>query len=38
MRNLERSKGIEGYSNIEDKIKGVSDQKEMLDNQKDQTL
>lgn len=38
MKNLERSKGIEGYSNIEDKIQGVSNQKEMLDHQKDQTL
>jgi len=38
MKNLERSKGIEGYSSIEDKIQGVSNQKELLDNQKDQTL
>ena len=38
MKNLERSKGIEGYSSIEDKIQGVSNMKEVLDNQKDQTL
>lgn len=31
MENLERAKGIQGYSNIEDKIQGVSNQKEMLD-------
>lgn len=34
MKNLERSKGIEGYSSIEDKIQGVSNQKEFLDDQK----
>ena len=38
MRQLEKSKGISGYSNIEDQIQGVSNQKEILDNQKDQTL
>lgn len=38
MENLEKAKGIHGYSNIEDKIQGVSNQKEILDNQKDQTL
>ena len=38
MQNLERAKGIQGYSNIEDKIQGVSNQKEMMDNQKDATL
>jgi hypothetical protein len=35
MENLEKAKGIHGYSNIEDKIQGVSNQKEILDNQKD---
>jgi len=38
MKNLERTKGISGYADIEDKIQGVSNQKELLDNQKDQTL
>lgn len=38
MKNLERQKGISGYSNIEDQIQGVSNQKEIFDNQKDQTL
>ena len=38
MKNLERSKGIEGYANIEDKIQGVSNMKEVLDNQKDLSL
>lgn len=38
MQNLEKSKGIMGYSNLEDQIQGVSNQKEALDNQKDQTL
>ena len=38
MKNLEKSKGISGYSNIEDQIQGVSSQKENLDNMKDQTL
>ena len=38
MKNLERSKGIEGYASIEDKIQGVSNMKEALDDQKNQTL
>ena len=38
MAQLERSKGILGYSDIEGQIQGVSKNKEMLDNQKDQTL
>ena len=38
MQDLERKQGIQGYSQIEDQIQGVSNQKEMLDNQKDQTL
>ena len=38
MKNLERKQGIAGYSDIEDKIQGVSNQKELLDNAKDQTL
>ncbi len=32
MKNLERSKGISGYSNIEEQIQGVSNQKEIFDN------
>jgi len=31
MQNLEKARGIEGYSHIEDKIQGVSNQKEILD-------
>lgn len=38
MHNLEKSKGIAGYSNIEEQLQGVSNQKEVLDNQKDLTL
>lgn len=38
MANLEKAKGISGYSNIEDKIQGVSNTKELLDNEKDQSL
>jgi intraflagellar transport protein 81 len=38
MKNLERDKGISGYSNIEEQIQGVSNQKEIFDNQKDQSL
>ena len=38
MKNLERQKGISGYSNIEEQIQGVSNQKEIFDNQKDQSL
>ena len=38
MSNLEKAKGISGYSNIEDKIQGVSNTKELLDNEKDQSL
>ena len=38
MKELEKSKGISGYSNVEEQIQGVSNQKELLDNEKDQTL
>jgi len=38
MQNLERSRGIQGYSNIEEQIQGVSNQQELLNNEKDQTL
>jgi len=38
MKNLERKQGISGYADIEDKIQGVSNQKELLDNAKDETL
>ena len=38
MQNLEKQKGITGYSNIEDQLQGVSNQNEALNNQKDQTL
>ena len=32
LRELEKKKGIAGYSNIEDNIQGVSELKEQLDN------
>jgi len=38
MKELEKSKGISGYANVEEQIQGVSNQKELLDNEKDQTL
>ena len=38
MQNLEKSKGIEGYTGIENQIQGVSSAKEQYDNDKDQTL
>ena len=38
MKELEKSKGIAGYANVEEQIQGVSNQKELLDNEKDQTL
>lgn len=38
MKQLEKKKGIAGYSNIENQIVGVSENKEALDNKKDQTL
>lgn len=38
MKDLEKKQGVAGYTDIEDKIQGVSNMKEILDNQKDQTL
>jgi len=38
MQSLEKKQGIAGYTAVEDQIQGVSNQKEMLDNLKDQTL
>ncbi len=38
MKNLERQKGIGGYTRIQDQIVGVSENKEALDQKKDQTL
>lgn len=38
MQDLEAKKGISGYSKIEEQIQGVSNQKEMLDNEKGATL
>ena len=35
MQNLEKSKGIEGYTGIENQIQGVSSKKEEYDNMKD---
>lgn len=38
MANMEKEKGIQGYSKMEDKLEDISKNKEKLDNQKDQTL
>ena len=38
MKDLEKKQGVAGHTDIEDKIQGVSNMKEILDNQKDQTL
>ncbi len=38
MKDLERQRGIQGYTNIEGEIHGVSNQQEKLNNEKDQTL
>jgi intraflagellar transport protein 81 len=38
MKELERKKGIQGYSQVEDKIQGVSELKEQLDNAKSRSL
>lgn len=38
LRDLERKKGIAGYSKVEDDIQGVSELKEKLDNAKSQSL
>ena len=38
LRELERKKGIAGYSTVEDQIQGVSELKEQMDNNKSQSL
>lgn len=38
LRELERKKGIVGYSTVEDQIQGVSELKEQMDNNKSQSL
>ena len=38
LRDLEKKKGIAGYSNVEDQIQGVSELKEQLDNAKSRSL
>ncbi len=38
LRDLEKKKGIQGYSQVEDQIQGVSELKEKLDNVKSQSL
>jgi intraflagellar transport protein 81 len=38
LRDLEKKKGISGYSNVEDQIQGVSELKEQLDNAKSRSL
>jgi len=38
MKSLERTKGIAGYTDVEDQIKKVSVNNESLNNQKDKTL
>jgi intraflagellar transport protein 81 len=38
LRDLEKKKGITGYSSVEDQIQGVSELKEQLDNNKSQSM
>lgn len=38
LHQLEKSKGIQGYSQVEDQIQGVSELKEKLDNAKSQSM
>ena len=38
LHDLEKKKGIQGYSNVEDQIQGVSELKEQLDNVKSKSL
>ena len=38
LRELERKKGIAGYSTVEDQIQGVSELKEQMDNNKSASL
>jgi len=38
LRDLERKKGITGYSTVEDQIQGVSELKEQLDNNKSHSM
>lgn len=38
LRDLERKKGVAGFSQVEDQIQGVSELKEQLDNQKSKSL
>lgn len=38
MKELEQKQGIQGYSNVEDQIQGVSELKERLDNAKSKSL
>ena len=38
MNQLEKKKGIQGYSKVEDQIQGVSELKEKLDNAKSQSM
>jgi intraflagellar transport protein 81 len=38
MKQMERERGIQGYSSIEEQIQGVSNQQELLNQDKDQTL
>jgi len=38
MKDLEKKKGITGFSAVEDQIQGVSELKEKLDNAKSQSM
>lgn len=38
LKELEKKKGITGYSSVEDQIQGVSELKEQIDNNKQQSL
>jgi intraflagellar transport protein 81 len=38
LKSLEKEKGILGFSNVQDKIQGISEVNEVLNNKKDSTL
>jgi hypothetical protein len=38
MKSLEKQKGISGYTNVEDQIKGMASANTILNNKKEETL
>ena len=38
IKGIEKEKGITGYTNVQDKIQGISEANEILNSKKDQTL